>query len=115
MCERIHVSKGYLNQKRRTSESFVLNPYHAGHIMYRTGDRARWLPDGNIEFLGRMDQQVKIRGFRIELGGIENCALRCEGVVQAVAAVKNNWPDQIHLPFMYVFVLGAPKNAYGNI
>lgn len=86
----IHVSKGYLNQKRRTSESFVLNPYHAGHIMYRTGDRARWLPDGNIEFLGRMDQQVKIRGFRIELGEIENCALRCEGVVQAVAAVKNN-------------------------
>ena len=66
------LSRGYLNKEELTKEKFVDNPFEPGTKMYRTGDLARWLPDGNIEYLGRIDNQVKIRGFRIEIGEIEN-------------------------------------------
>ena len=59
-----------------TAEKFIENPFESWRKMYRTGDLARWLPDGNIEFLGRIDHQVKIRGFRIELGEIENQVIK---------------------------------------
>ncbi len=67
------VARGYLNRPELTAERFLNDPFAAepGARMYRTGDLGRWLPDGNIEFLGRNDFQVKIRGFRIELGEIE--------------------------------------------
>ncbi|POR17339.1 hypothetical protein BWK58_15075, partial [Flavobacterium columnare] len=64
------LSRGYLNKPELTAEKFVVNPFEEGTKMYDTGDLARWLPDGNIEFLGRADFQVKIRGYRIELGEI---------------------------------------------
>ncbi|MBN3526500.1 non-ribosomal peptide synthetase [Paenibacillus apiarius] len=78
------LSKGYLNHEELTREKFVKNPFVPGERMYRTGDLARWLPDGNMEFIGRIDQQVMIRGFRIELGEIENQLLKKAGVKEAV-------------------------------
>ncbi|WP_432401628.1 non-ribosomal peptide synthase/polyketide synthase [Wukongibacter sp. M2B1] len=78
------LSKGYLNRPELTNEKFVPNPFLTGQKMYRTGDLVRWLSDGNIEFLGRIDQQVKIRGFRIELGEIELQLLKHTSVREAV-------------------------------
>src|SRR5205814_5974110 len=67
------LARGYLNRPDLTKEKFVANPFQPGTRMYKTGDLARWLEDGNIQYMGRMDTQVKIRGFRIELGEIEAC------------------------------------------
>lgn len=67
------LSRGYVNNPQLTSERFIQNPYIEGSIMFKTGDIGRWLPDGNIEFIGRKDNQVKIRGYRIELDEIEKC------------------------------------------
>ena len=67
------VARGYLNRPDLTADRFIPDPFSADSAgrLYRTGDLARYLPDGNVEFLGRMDHQVKIRGYRIELGEIE--------------------------------------------
>ncbi|MEM5623351.1 non-ribosomal peptide synthetase [Bacillus thuringiensis] len=84
------VSRGYLNNPMLTAEKFVENPYKLGEKIYRTGDLACWLEDGNIEYLGRTDDQVKIRGFRIELGEIEEKIRTLPGIQDAVVVVKEN-------------------------
>ncbi|MGM9977963.1 MAG: amino acid adenylation domain-containing protein [Clostridium sp.] len=84
------VARGYLNREELTKEKFVQNPFNKNERMYRTGDLARWLPDGNIEYLGRIDEQVKIRGFRIELGEIENIIRNEENIEDVVAIVKHD-------------------------
>ncbi|MFV8347163.1 amino acid adenylation domain-containing protein [Flavobacterium sp. ZB4P13] len=90
------VARGYLNKPELTAEKFISNPFIEGSKMYDTGDLARWLPNGEIEFLGRKDHQVKIRGFRIELGEIENTILQFSNVLkQVVVEVKEINNDKV--------------------
>lgn len=95
------LARGYLNQPDRTAERFIPNPYHAplrnGDRLYKTGDLARWLPDGNIEFLRRVDYQEKIRGYRIELGEIEATVSQHPNVKEVVALVREDSPGDKRL------------------
>ena len=85
------LSKGYLNRPELTAEKFIPNPFSEGVLMYDTGDIAKWLPDGTIDFLGRKDHQVKLRGYRVELGEIENAILSfSENITQIVVLVLQN-------------------------
>jgi aspartate racemase len=95
VCGELHIGgealgRSYHNRPELTAEKFVPNPFSSepGARLYRTGDLARYLPDGNIEFLGRMDQQVKIRGFRIELGEIEVVLAQHPSVREVVVVAR---------------------------
>jgi amino acid adenylation domain-containing protein len=105
------VALGYLDQPELTRERFVPDPFadSAGARLYRTGDLARLLPDGNIQFLGRMDLQVKIRGYRIELGEIENVLARHPAVRECAVVARDDNPNNPHLA-AYV-VLGEHREA----
>ncbi|XLG14544.1 Plipastatin synthase subunit C [Bacillus velezensis] len=82
------MARGYFGRPELTEEKFVPNPFVPGERMYRTGDLARWLPDGAIEYAGRMDDQVKIRGYRVELGEIEAALRSLDGVKEAAVSVR---------------------------
>jgi amino acid adenylation domain-containing protein len=82
------LAKGYLGKPELTAEKFVPHPYKQGERMYKTGDTGYWLPDGNVVFLGRIDNQVKIRGYRIELGEIEATILQFGYVENAAVLLK---------------------------
>jgi aspartate racemase len=84
------LARGYLNRPELTAAKFVANPFNGafGARLYKTGDTARYLPDGNIEFVGRMDFQVKIRGYRVELGEIEDVLENCAGVRECVVIAR---------------------------
>ncbi len=91
------LARGYLNRPELTQEKFIVHPFQTGKRLYKTGDLARYLPDGNIEFLGRIDNQVKIRGFRIELGEIEAVLNSNPQVQQAVVLVREDIADNKRL------------------
>ena len=90
------VARGYLNRMDLTAQRFIEDPFHGGR-MYKTGDLGRYLPDGQIEYLGRNDFQVKIRGFRIELGEIEAQLARQPGIRQAIVLAREDSPGDLRL------------------
>jgi amino acid adenylation domain-containing protein len=93
------LARGYLNQPDLTEEKFIPNPFRKepGSRLYKTGDKARYLPDGNIEFIGRIDNQVKIRGFRIELGEVEALLAQHPNVLQPVVICREDTPGNKRL------------------
>ena len=99
------LARGYLNRPDLTSEYFIANPFSEkpGARMYKSGDLCRYLPDGNIEYLGRLDHQVKIRGFRIELGEIEARLLQHSAVKETVVLAREDTPGEKRLVAYMVF------------
>ncbi len=95
----VQLARGYLKQPELTAQKFIADPYSTepGARLYKTGDLARFLPDGNIEYLGRIDHQVKLRGFRIELGEIETTLEAHPGVMQSVVTAREDVPGDRRL------------------
>ncbi|MBB5429851.1 amino acid adenylation domain-containing protein, partial [Paraburkholderia sp. JPY158] len=100
------VARGYLNRPELTAERFIASPFVEGDRLYRTGDLGRYLPDGNLEFLGRTDDQVKIRGYRIEPGEIAARLGEHAFVREAVVVARQNRAGDRHL---IAYVVCAPE------
>ena len=98
------LAQGYLNRPELTAEKFILNPFSSapGGRLYKTGDLARYLPNSNIEVLGRIDHQVKVRGYRIELGAIEAVLGQHPAVERTVAVVQEDIPGDKRLVAYFV-------------
>ena len=99
------LTRGYLNNPELTAQKFVAHPFKAGARSYRTGDLARYLPNGDIEFLGRIDHQIKIRGYRIEPGEIENELANHPAVEDNVVVMREETPGQ---PYLAAYVVARP-------
>ena len=84
------LARGYIKQPDLTEAAFIPSPWQSGARLYKTGDLAAWLPDGNLDYIGRIDSQVKIRGFRIEPSEIEMLIAQIPGVEQAIVALQKN-------------------------
>ena len=100
------IAKGYLGREELTREKFVPNPFIEGGRLYKTGDLARWLPDGDIEFLGRIDHQIQIRGLRIEPGEVESFLLAHGDIKEAIVIARTDKSGDKHL---YCFVVSPKK------
>ena len=107
------LARGYLNRPELVSEKFLSNPFikNSKERMYKTGDRVRYLPRGEMEFFGRIDDQVKIRGYRIELGEIEATLGRHPGIQQAVVLAREDSPGDRRLVSYAVATLGSTPSA----
>ena len=110
------VARGYFERPAATAQKFVPDPFAAefGGRLYKTGDLVRYLPDGNIEFLGRLDNQVKLRGFRIELGEIEAALEACPGIRDAVVLIKDTAAGDKRL-VAYVLPEKAERNLVDDL
>jgi amino acid adenylation domain-containing protein len=98
------LAEGYLNREELTQERFILDPFHAGQRMYKTGDLARFWADGTMEFLGRSDFQVKIRGYRVEIGEVESALRALPGVRDAICTT---WVDGADQKSLVAYLLSA--------
>jgi amino acid adenylation domain-containing protein len=109
------LARGYLNQPDLTTKKFIHHPFSSklGARLYRTGDLARFLPDGNIEFLGRMDNQVKLRGFRVEIGEIESILTSHPDIDDAVVAVKSESGDPAN-QFLLAYIVASNRQLEGQ-
>lgn len=96
------LARGYYNNDTLTQQKFVANPFRNSERMYRTGDLAKWLPDGNIEFLGRVDYQLKIRGYRIEPGEIEGCLKEIDTIKECAVVMREDSSGHKYLAAFYV-------------
>jgi thioesterase domain-containing protein len=98
------LARGYLNRPESTAQTFIPNPFseEPGSCLYKTGDLARYLPDGNIEFLARLDLQVKLRGFRVELGEIESILSQYPAVKETVVLAQKDTAGTLHLVAYFV-------------
>ncbi len=95
------LARGYLNKPELTAEKFIDHPFAEAKKLYKTGDLGRWLPDGNVEFIGRKDHQVKVRGYRIELGEIESAISGQPGISEVVVmATDDSYDDKKLIAFM---------------
>ncbi|MGB7605590.1 MAG: amino acid adenylation domain-containing protein, partial [Lutisporaceae bacterium] len=104
------IARGYINRAELTEKSFIPNPFIPDKKMYKTGDNARMLPDGNIEYIGRKDYQAKINGFRIETGEIEAQILKLEAVSDVVVDIRENKKDHNMNEIIYCSKCGLPSN-----
>ncbi|KZN66281.1 non-ribosomal peptide synthetase [Pseudoalteromonas luteoviolacea] len=107
------VARGYLNRPELTQEKFVVDPFAEQGRMYKTGDLARWLDNGDIEYLGRIDTQVKIRGFRIEVDEIESVLGQHEAVANSVVVVQSqeNEDGLVNKQLIAFYVPNAPQST----
>jgi amino acid adenylation domain-containing protein len=98
------VARGYLNRPELTAERFIAHPFRTEDraVLYKTGDLARYLPNGDIEYLGRIDNQVKVRGFRIELGEIESALTQHLPVQEAAVIVREDEPGDLRLVAYFI-------------